>query len=148
MRSYKKIKSALSLKSHLLLRLQIISITLLSGVACESTTPNAYSLDAQSYQASEALLAWLKHRVDLLVKHKADCQDMALALFKDQAAYKQQLNEWRKLKAGSALAQRAIKNSEFSRSLNQLILKGDLVHSYCAYQSDFREQLQRLNAQN
>ena len=98
------------------------------------------------YQASEELLAWLEQRVELLVKHKANCQTMALALVQDQKSYAQKLKHWRKLQAGKVLAQRGVKNLEFSRKLNQVILKGDLVHSYCAYQSDFRELLERLNS--
>ena len=99
-----------------------------------------------TYQASEELLAWLEQRVELLVKHKANCQNMALALVQDQKNYAQKLKHWRNLEAGKALAQRGVKNIEFSRKLNQVILKGDLAHSYCAYQSDFRELLERLNS--
>ena len=100
----------------------------------------------EAYKASEELFTWLEHRVELLVKYKANCENMALALMQDQKVYAQKLKHWRKLKAGEVLAQRGIKNIEFSRKLNQVILKGDLVHSYCAYQSSFRKLLERLNS--
>ena len=68
------------------------------------------------------LLDWLNRRVELLVKYKANCRNMALALVKDQTDYADKLKTWRKL-AQVVLAQRAIKDLQFARKLNQLILK-------------------------
>jgi hypothetical protein len=99
---------------------------------------------SQTKEASEALLSWLKHRVDLMVKTKASCEQMAIALSNDQIKNKDKIKRWRALKAGQTLAQRATIDLEFGRALNQLILKGDLVHSYCAYQSRFRDRLKSL----
>ena len=121
-------------------------------LGCNNLEPNKVSVNQisyeseESYKASNELLEWLSRRVDMLVKYKANCRNMALALVKDQTDYADKLKTWRKLGAGQVLAQRAIKDLEFARKLNQLILKGDLVHSYCAYQSDFRDLLERLNS--
>ena len=110
----------------------------------------AYNVDEsnyeEAYRSSNELLNWLDNRVDILVKYKANCRNMAFALVKDQNDYSDKLKVWRKLGAGKILAQRAVKDIVFARRLNQLILKGDLVHSYCAYQSEFRELLERLNS--
>ena len=62
----------------------------------------------------------------------------------NQIKNKDKIKRWRALEAGQALAQRATIDPEFGRTLNQLILKGDLVHSYCAYQSRFRDRLKSL----
>lgn len=99
---------------------------------------------SQTKEASKALHSWLKHRVDLMVKTKASCEQMAIALSNDQIKNKDKIKRWRALEAGQALAQRATIDPEFGRTLNQLILKGDLVHSYCAYQSRFRDRLKSL----
>ena len=97
-----------------------------------------------SFDASEALLDWLSESVELMVQHKASCAEMARHLATARSATAKKRAEWRTLGAGEVLARRAIQDPTFGRQLNQLILKGDLVYSYCAYQSSFRDKMRVL----
>ena len=99
-----------------------------------------------SLEASEALMDWLSESVELMVQHKANCADMAYHLAAARATTAKKRAEWRKLGAGEVLARKAIQDPAFGRDLNQLILKGDLVYSYCAYQSSFRDKMRALVA--
>lgn len=136
-------KRAMKLKTTyhqltLLLTLAFALSILLS--ACDINSVSKLN-HAQAYEESEALLTWLEERVDLLVKHKADCSEMAQALVAHQKKHQEQINHWHKIAAGQMLANRALQDQALDRRLKKLILKGDLVHSYCAYQSNFRDLL-------
>ena len=59
----------------------------------------AYNVDEsnyeEAYRSSNELLNWLDNRVDILVKYKANCRNMAFALVKDQNDYSDKLKVWR-----------------------------------------------------
>ena len=122
-------------------------ITLASTVSCLSVKPSEQSISSEEMKASQDLLVWLESRVDIMVKNKASCENMARELAKDQMAMQPQLKQWRQAGIGAVLTRRAAAQPELERELTQLVLKGDLVHSYCAYQSNFRDQLKRLLGQ-
>lgn len=110
--------------------------------SCSPLKMDDQSISQEEVKASQALFEWLESRVELMIKNKANCEDMARELAKDQLKMKLQLRQWRSIGAGDILTRRAANSPEFERELTQLVLKGDLVHSYCAYQSNFRDQLQ------
>lgn len=119
--------------------------------SCAEPIANSQSLNQpslESLEASEALLNWLEERVELMVQLKADCNEMADQMFLKTSKARVQLKAWRELRAGELLALKASRDPAFGRELNQLILKGDLVHSYCAYQSEFRARLKSKRSMN
>ena len=122
-------------------------ITFASTVSCLSVKPSEQSISSDEMKASQALMLWLESRVDLMVKNKANCEIMARELAKDQMAMQPQLAQWREAGIGTVLTRRAAAQPELERELTQLVLKGDLVHSHCAYQSNFRDQLKQLLGQ-
>ena len=87
------------------------------------------------------LYQWMKSQVELMVKHKANCGDMAQALIQSQFDVRSQLESWKAKGAGEWLKQHAQINPQFDRELTRLIAKGDLVYYHCAYQEAFRNQL-------
>ena len=131
-------------------RISLSFILLVVGLSffCSCTHENdvdlSTSVSPKALEASEELLAWLNERVEMMVLSKANCTQMAYQMVTSSADSRSQLSKWRSLHAGETLAQRAIKDPEFGRQLNQLILRGDLVYSYCAYQSSFRDRLKTL----
>ena len=91
--------------------------------------------------SGEQLYQWMKTRVDIMVRHKANCSDMAQALIKSQREAASQLDLWRAQGAGEWLKLNAQRNPKFDHELTRLIAKGDLVYYHCAYQAVFRQQL-------
>ena len=112
------------------------SILIIILSACQPAGPSSSEI-----QESEALLTWMKNRVTLMVDHKASCEGMARALLEDHRKHQEQLKGWRSSGTAQVLMARAQRDEAFARELNGLIIKGDLVHSYCAYQESFRDQL-------
>ena len=91
--------------------------------------------------SGKQLYQWMKTRVDIMVRHKANCSDMAQALIKSQRESASQLDLWRAQGAGKWLKLNAQRNPTFDHELTRLIAKGDLVYYHCAYQAVFRQQL-------
>ena len=79
-------------------------ITLASTVSCLSVKPSEQSISSEEMKASQDLLVWLESRVDLMVKNKASCENMARELAKDQMAMQPQLKQWRQAGIGCHLS--------------------------------------------
>ena len=91
--------------------------------------------------SGKQLYQWMQTRVEMMVRHKASCSDMAQTLIKSQNEARTQLKKWRAQGAGEWLKLHAQHNQDFDKELTRLISKGDLVYYHCAYQESFRNQL-------
>lgn len=76
-----------------------------------------------------------------MVEHKASCERMATALLQDQLDHREDIQRWRREGISRLITERASHDDEAARQLNRLIIRGDIVHAYCAYQESFRDQL-------
>ena len=115
-------------------------IILHSAVSCTQASSAASEENFELLsEESQEFMSWLNQRVDLMIRHKASCQQMAQALYDDHLATRAKRQKWKELKLGNTLAKRSIIDPQFGQLLTQQIMKGDLVYSYCAYQSSFRE---------
>lgn len=126
------------IKSLLITLLPLFISPLIVSCAGDGGAP---SVSPERKEAGGELLSWLESRVELMVQSKASCEEMASKLAQGHHSSERERKRWRELKAGEWLAQEGLRDPNFGRRLNQLIIKGDLVHSYCAYQSKFRDQL-------
>lgn len=97
--------------------------------------------DPDAAQAGKASLEWMKRRVDLMVKHKADCLKMAEMLLEDDRQSEAQRADWRAVGAQRWLIARSASDFEFQKELSEVITRGDLVFSFCAFFEDFRMRL-------
>ena len=131
---------ALTFKAHLLW----ISLTL-SPLACSTpfTEREQRELlsDPVAQEAGELTLAWMRERVELMVRNKGTCALMAEALLKDDQESEALRASWREARAQEWLIARAAQDPDFQRELSALITKGDLVFSFCAFFEDFRRRL-------
>jgi len=97
--------------------------------------------DPSAAQAGKASFEWMKRRVDLMVKHKADCLKMAELLLEDDRAHEAERATWRSAGAQRWLIARSASDFEFQKELSEVITRGDLVFSFCAFFDDFRARL-------
>jgi hypothetical protein len=123
--------------------LKTISATLMVGyafmvVSCSDHNAYRRSADADS---GRQLYQWMQTRVELMIRHKANCSDMARALIESHQKATTQLKVWSDRGAGEWLKRQAQLNPKFGQELTRLIAKGDLVYYHCAYQDAFRAQL-------
>ena len=107
-------------------------------VSCSDHDAYRRPADADS---GRQLYQWMQTRVELMVRHKANCSDMARALIKSHQEATPQLKIWSDRGAGEWLKRQAQINPKFGQELTRLIAKGDLVYYHCAYQDTFRAQL-------
>ena len=106
--------------------------------SCSDHDVYQHSADADS---GRQLYQWMQTRVELMVRHKANCSDMARALVESHREATTQLKIWSDRGAGEWLKQQAQVSPKFGQELTRLIAKGDLVYYHCAYQDAFRAQL-------
>ena len=99
--------------------------------------------DEAAKEAARESLKWMTDRVDLMVKHKADCDEMARQIARHQLASQDQVNAWRAAKAQEWIEAQARFQPEYKQRLTTLIAKGDIVYSYCSYYMTFRSTLKQ-----
>jgi hypothetical protein len=99
--------------------------------------------DETAKEAARDSLKWMTDRVDLMVKHKADCDEMARQIARHQLASQDQVSAWRAAKAQEWIEAQARFQPEYKQRLTTLIAKGDIVYSYCSYYMTFRATLKQ-----
>ena len=125
------------------------SIFILCSILIACATPVNEGFEGNSGQRqeeTERYLEYLEEQTEMMVKNKASCKDMGDRLYAQHQTIKPKLKLWKQLKFGDYLAQKSVEDPSFAQKLNQLIIKADLVYSYCAYQSSFREYLNKLQS--
>jgi hypothetical protein len=109
--------------------------------ACDPGRRPSILNDEGAREAGLKSLAWMERRVGLMVESKASCEQMAGSLLTHDRASLEELKRWRAAGAQEWLIARSQTDAEFERALSELITKGDLVYSYCAFFEDFRHIL-------
>ncbi|MBM4290543.1 MAG: hypothetical protein FJ138_03155 [Deltaproteobacteria bacterium] len=132
---------ALALSLALSLTLSLALSLALSG--CADGRRPAVLDDAEARAAGLSARAWMERRVALMVEHKASCEQMAHALLSHDREAAPARAAWRAAGAQEWLVARAQVDKDFERALGDLITKGDLVYSYCAFFESFRQTLAR-----
>lgn len=131
----RSIRNGIYLKSLYL----FIFIGLMTYNCTPISTHQSNEKNVISLKETQEFMQWLDKRVDLMIRYKASCQQMADALHRDHKMMMSKLKKWREQGLGELLAKRAVSDPSFSQKLTQQILKADLVYSYCAYQVSFRD---------
>ena len=116
----------------------VLYVSIIASCSHQAGTDQRRPADEAS---GKQLYQWMQARVEMMVRHKASCSDMAQALIQSQNEAGAQLKNWRTQGAGEWLKVHAQHNQEFDKELTRLISKGDLVYYHCAYQESFRNQL-------
>lgn len=119
-----------------------VLLCLLVSVACSEEPSGPQVLrDPVAAEAGKASFEWMTRRVELMVAHKADCVQMAEQLIEDDKLSASQRAQWRSVKAQEWLIARSASDFEFQKRLSEVITRGDLVFSFCAFFEDFRARL-------
>jgi len=119
------------------------ALTLTLCISCSDADQSGAALlrDAQAAAAGEASFSWLKARVEMMVEHKADCAVMAEHLREDDRRSASSREQWRAARAQEWLIAKSAVDFEFQKELSEVITRGDLVYSFCAFFEDFRSRL-------
>lgn len=88
------------------------------------------------------LITWLDERVNLMIQHKANCNDLAGALVQHYVKSKAQVQQWKKQDLDQRVILYLSSHPEKEQKLKLLLQKGSVVYSFCAFFSSFRDQLQ------
>ena len=120
-----------------------LSLCLAGQLSCTGAEIEEEALlrDAVAARAGKDALTWMKSRVDLMVRHKANCAVMAEQLLEDDKRTEEQRRAWREARAQEWLIAKSAGDFEFQKELSELITRGDLVFSFCAFFEDFRDRL-------
>lgn len=120
-----------------------LALTPITLTACGEGGRPAVLSDEAAREAGLKSLAWMERRVGLMVESKASCPQMADALLTQDRASREDRAAWRRAGAQEWLIARAQVDKDFDSALTELIAKGDLVYSYCAFFEEFRQMLAR-----
>ena len=122
--------------------LSALSALIFLGACAERGRPERLD-DPAAREAGLKTLEWMQRRVALMVETKASCDQMASALLTQDGESSAERAAWRAAGAQEWLVARAQVDKDFERTLGDLIAKGDLVYSYCAFFESFRQTLAR-----
>ena len=108
-----------------------------------SSSRSAPSLPPLQSQEFKIFTAWLNKRVDLIIEHKANCYNLAQALVNHEIRSQTQVKSWKEAHFDQRLIQHISTHPNDEKTLKQLLQKGGMVYSFCAFFPSFHEQLKR-----
>ena len=86
---------------------------------------------------------WLNTRVDLLIKHKASCSDLATALVNHALSTQKQVQSWQETHLDQRLIEYMYTRPNDEKLIKALLQKGGMVYSFCAFFPSFHNHLRR-----